>query len=70
MLPNTFFSKFMLLFAILMIAVYLFLGFSLIFMKVFTYMPKEIRTILGAVFVLYGIFRLVKVYSSYKNSNN
>lgn len=68
MLANSFFSKFMLIFGVLMICLYIALGISLIFMTKFTYIPSEIRVIFGAFFIIYGIFRLVRFYYKYKGS--
>jgi len=65
---NHFIAKFMFVFGILMVVLYLLLGFSLVFMNFFNYIPKEIKTIFGLFFVVYGLFRLVRIYYKYKDS--
>jgi len=65
---NHFITKFMFVFGLLMVILYLLLGFSLVFMNYFNYIPKEIKTIFGLFFVVYGLFRLVRIYYKYKDS--
>lgn len=52
-----------------MIIVYIVAGSMLIFAPVFTYSPKEFRVIFGIFFVLYGIFRFVRIYPKLFNKN-
>ena len=62
-MPNRItFSKVMLYFGLLMIILYISAGFTLIFAKVLINTPKEFRVIFGIFFVIYGIFRFVRVY--------
>jgi len=59
----------MLYFGVVMIIVYIVAGSMLIFAPVFTYSPKEFRVIFGIFFVLYGIFRFVRIYPKLFNKN-
>jgi hypothetical protein len=65
---NSFISRFMLIFGIIMVVIYIFLGFSLIFMRIFSYIPKEIKFIFGFFFIVYGVFRAARIYFKYKDS--
>jgi prolipoprotein diacylglyceryltransferase len=59
----------MLYFGLFMVLFYLVIGFLLIFAPVFTYIIKEPRVIFGIFFVLYGIFRFVRLYPKLKSLN-
>ncbi len=56
----------MLYFGFVMVVIYLGLGITLMFFKVFTYIPKEIKSIFGFFFFVYGAFRLVRTWQQYK----
>jgi uncharacterized membrane protein HdeD (DUF308 family) len=56
-------------FGLAMILLYIVAGFILIFGNVFAYTPREFRVIFGIFFVLYGIFRFVRIYPKLTNQN-
>jgi hypothetical protein len=58
------FSKVMIGFGFVMVAVFFGIGVALIFFPVYTYLPPNIKTMLGAFFMAYGFFRLARIYQS------
>jgi NADH:ubiquinone oxidoreductase subunit 6 (subunit J) len=64
------FSKAMLWFGAVMILVYIGAGIALIFFPVMLYAPEEFKTIFGIFFVVYGLFRLVRVIPKFKQHYN
>lgn len=69
-MPNHFsFSNIMFYFGLVMILFYIGAGLTLIFSSVLQNTPKEYKVIFGIFFVLYGIFRFVRVYPKLKNRN-
>jgi len=65
---NTMFEKIMLIFGFFMVGLYLLAGTLFVFFPVFTYLPKNVRTIFGAFFILYGIFRLVRLIQKVRDN--
>lgn len=53
---------FMLLFTVFMVVVYIGVGCYLLFSPSFNYVPRNIKVVFSAFFILYGIFRFVRVY--------
>ena len=62
------FEKIMLYFGFFMVALYIGLGSLFLFFPVFTYLPENVKTIFGAFFVIYGVFRLVRLIQKVKES--
>ncbi len=52
----------MLYFGVFMVFIYLMLGLCLIFAPILKYIDKEPKVIFGIFFVVYGIFRLIRIY--------
>ncbi|OFX37099.1 MAG: hypothetical protein A2X08_03295 [Bacteroidetes bacterium GWA2_32_17] len=52
----------MLYFGLFMVLFYIVIGFILIFTSVFSYISSEPRVIFGIFFVVYGIYRFVRLY--------
>lgn len=67
---KSFLAKFMFVFGIVMIAVYIGLGVSLIFFPIFMYIPQNMKTIFGIFFLAYGFFRLVRFYMKFKEKRD
>jgi hypothetical protein len=64
---NSWLEKFLFYFGVLMVAVYVGFGTALLFFPVFTYIdPPYIKKIFGLFFVLYGLFRLVRIWQKFK----
>ncbi|PIP54740.1 MAG: hypothetical protein COX07_03665 [Bacteroidetes bacterium CG23_combo_of_CG06-09_8_20_14_all_32_9] len=69
-MPNRIsFSKVMIYFGLFMVFIYVVVGAMFIFAQVFTYIPREFRVIFGIFFVIYGIFRFVKIYPKLKKNS-
>jgi uncharacterized membrane protein HdeD (DUF308 family) len=62
------FEKIMIYFGFFMVALYAGLGILFLFFPVFTYLPPNIKGVFGAFFLLYGIFRLVRLIQKVKES--
>ncbi|MFH0893005.1 MAG: hypothetical protein V2A54_01105 [Bacteroidota bacterium] len=58
--------KFMAIFGLFMVGIYIFLGAVLLFTDYYAYFPEESRFAIGIFFMAYGLFRLVRVYFKYK----
>ena len=56
----------MIVFGFIMVAVYLLLGFVLIFGNYFKSIPQEYKTVFAFFFIAYGFFRLVRSVSKLK----
>jgi|GEM_PF-873444 uncharacterized membrane protein SirB2 len=69
-LGDNWLEKFMMIFGFFMVALYIGLGVTFMFIPVFTYVPKEIRVIFGFFFLMYGTFRLVRLLQKVKENNN
>jgi hypothetical protein len=54
-------SKFMIVFGYLMAVVYIGLGCSFFFPKVFPAIPRNLKFVFALFFISYGLFRLVKM---------
>lgn len=68
---NTFFTKFVFYFGLLMTLIYVMLGLFLIFAdkdQLNLAIPENIKVILGGVLILYGIIRFIRVWQA--NSKN
>lgn len=68
---NTFFTKFVFYFGLLMTLIYVMLGIFLIFAdkeQLNLAIPENIKIILGGVLILYGIIRFIRVWQT--NSKN
>jgi hypothetical protein len=64
---NTFFTKFVFYFGLLMTSIYVMLGLFLIFAdkdQLNLAIPDNIKVILGGVLILYGIIRFVRVWQT------
>lgn len=59
--PNV--SKFMVFFGYFMVAVYIGLGVLLVATKKYEYIPKNIKFAFAFFFIVYGLYRLVKMLS-------
>ncbi len=55
------FSKIMIVFGFIMVAVFFGIGITLAFFPVYSYMPREIKIIFGFFFIAYGFFRLARI---------
>lgn len=53
----------MIWFGFFMVVVFVGLGIMLIFFPVYTYLPPEMKKIIGFFFLAYGIFRLARITS-------
>ena len=62
-------GKFMIVFGFFMVALYVGLGATLMFFPAFSYIPKEIKTIFGFFFFVYGAFRFVRLMQKLKENN-
>jgi hypothetical protein len=60
---------FMLIFSLIMVLLYIGMGIFIWVSKSVSYMPVEFRTIFAIFFVLYGIFRFVRIYPKLTNKN-
>lgn len=68
---NTFFTKFVFYFGLLMTLIYVVLGLFLIFAdttRLNLSIPDNIRMVLGGVLILYGIIRFVRVWQTNSKS--
>ena len=61
--------RFMFYFGFVMAAIYIGLGIILLFIPVFLYIPKNIRIVFGLFFLMYGLFRLVRITQKSKKSD-
>lgn len=71
--PRSFYSKFARIFGLLMTLVYVALGLFILFAgeNLNRSIGVEVRYFLGAILILYGIVRFVRVYqNSTRNRNN
>jgi len=55
------FSKIMLGFGFIMVAVFIGIGLSLIFLPKFNYLPLNMRYVVGLFFIAYGLFRIARI---------
>ena len=60
------FSKLMIGFGLVMVTVFFGIGVALIFFPVYTYIPPNLKTMLGAFFIAYGFFRLARIYQKFR----
>jgi hypothetical protein len=58
------FSKVMIGFGFVMVAIFFGIGIALIFFPVYNYLPPNLKTVLGAFFMAYGFFRLARIYQN------
>jgi hypothetical protein len=65
-----FFSKIMIYFGLAMVVIFLGLGITLMFLPYFPFIPKDLKTIMGFFFLVYGIFRLIRIIMELKDFNN
>ena len=63
-LDKKLFSKLMIGFGFVMVAVFFGLGITLIFFPVYTYLPPNVKNILGVFFIAYGFYRLARNYQN------
>jgi len=63
-------AKIMIWFGLGMVVIFFGLGIMLIYFPVYTYLPQEIKTIIGIFFIAYGFFRLARVYTQIRQSKN
>jgi len=56
------FSKIMIGFGFVMVAVFIGIGMILLFFPVYNYLPRNIKSILGVFFIAYGLFRFARIY--------
>jgi uncharacterized membrane protein len=58
------FSKVMIGFGFVMVAIFFGIGIALIFFPVYNYLPPNLKTVLGVFFMAYGFFRLARIYQN------
>lgn len=64
---KSFLSKFLFYFGVAMIAVYFIMGIAFIFFPVFAHIPKNVKIVFGIFFIVYGFFRLARLYLKIKD---
>jgi len=67
-MKKNFLPDVMSIFGIIVAALFIILGLYLIFSSGFNNIPKETRTILGVVVMIYGVFRSVTIFQN-RNKN-
>ena len=73
---NKFLTKIMIYFGIAVVSIFIGLGITLIFFPYFPFIPSDFKVIMGVFFLVYGIFRLVRLimqlkeYNDYYENNN
>jgi hypothetical protein len=60
---------FMLIFSLLMVILYVGIGVYLLVTPKYDYIPKEIKGIFAVFFILYGVFRFVRIYPNLTKKN-
>lgn len=58
------------IFSLVMVVVYLGSGIFILATDKFNYVRTEIRVVFGSFLIIYGIFRLVRVYFKLKNQEH
>jgi len=51
------------------IALWFFLGFYIFFSPAFKYLPESVRVIFGIFCILFGFYRLARLYAKNRNSD-
>ena len=65
-----FFTKVMIYFGMVMATIFIGLGASLMFLPYFPFLPNDFKVIMGVFFLVYGIFRLVRLVMQIKEYND
>jgi uncharacterized membrane protein HdeD (DUF308 family) len=60
---------FMIFFSLLMVVLYIGIGIYLLTSPLYTYIPMHIKSIFAIFFILYGIFRFVRIYPNITKKN-
>jgi len=63
-------SKFMTGFGYFMAVIYIGLGISLFFQRVFPGIPRNLKFVFALFFIAYGIFRFIRIHSGRKEIND
>ncbi len=58
---------FMVIFSLIMVLLYIGIGIYLLVAKSFAYIPMQYRSVFAGFFILYGIFRFVRIYPKLTN---
>ncbi len=61
---------FMVIFGLIMVVMYIGLGIYLIVSKSFDYIPTTYKSVFAFFFIIYGVFRFVRIYPNLKNKND
>jgi hypothetical protein len=61
---------FMAIFGLFMVVIYIGVGLYLLLTDTFNYIPMHIKVVFAAFFILYGIFRFVRIYPKIRNKKN
>jgi len=69
MFDRAWFAKFMLIFGYLMVVVYIGMGILLFLPQVFPWVPGNVKFAFAVFFIAYGLFRLVRIVSGKRKSN-
>jgi hypothetical protein len=64
------FARVMQIFGLAMVAVYIGLGIFLMVSKSFVYIDLNIRIIFGSFFIIYGVYRLVRIFMKLKGKRD
>ena len=60
---------FMVIFSLLMVVLYIGIGIYLLVSKSFDYIPMHIKGIFAVFFIMYGVFRFVRIYPNITKKN-
>ncbi len=61
---------FMIIFSLIMVVMYIGLGIYLIVSKSFDYIPTTYKSVFAFFFIIYGVFRFVRIYPNLKNKKD
>lgn len=67
---NSIFAKIMIYFGFFMVILYIGLGLFLIISPTFDYIPSTMKNVFAIFFIVYGIFRLVRLIMKLKELRN
>jgi hypothetical protein len=64
------FDKIMVFLGISVSSVFLIFAYVLLFTNTFTYIPKEMKNIVGVILLAYGLIRIISLINKINNNNH
>ncbi len=69
-MDKKFFAKIMIYFGLMTSSIFIGLGVILMFFPYFPFIPDDMKMLMGFFFLVYGIFRLVRIILQFKELRN